>query len=78
MLGFLKKKSQGTKITFKIGKMHCVSCGLNIDGALEDTEGVFSASTNYAKAQTVVEYDPKLVKEAKLKTVIEDEGYQVK
>jgi len=28
------------KIKLKINGMHCVSCAMNIDGDLEDTEGV--------------------------------------
>ena len=77
MFKLFNKKTPGAKITFKIGKMHCVSCGLNIDGSLEDLPGVISASTNYARAITEVEYDPKQVNPAKLKKAIEDQGYEV-
>lgn len=48
--------------------MHCVSCAMSIDGALEDTEGVLKSKTNFAKGETEVEFkdnvDPNvLVKE---------------
>jgi len=78
MFNLFKKKPQGTKVSFKIDGMHCVSCSLNIDGALEDMEGVFSASTSYAKAVTEVEYDPVVVDKSEFKKVIEKEGYKVK
>ncbi len=37
------------KVIFKIQGMHCTSCAMNIDGELEDTEGIKEAKTNYAK-----------------------------
>lgn len=46
------------KITLKISGMHCTSCAINIDGELEDTEGVKEAKTNYAKQKTEVTFDP--------------------
>jgi copper chaperone CopZ len=63
------------QITFKISGMHCVSCSLNIDGELEDTDGVVSASTSYAKSETKVEFDPHKVSLDDLKKVIQAQGY---
>ena len=45
-------------IKIKIIGMHCVSCGLNIDFALEDLEGVKKATTHYASQLTTVTFDP--------------------
>ena len=79
MFNFLKtQQPQGTKTTFTIDGMHCTSCSMNIDGELEDTPGVISANTSYAKAQTVVEYDPEKVSKSELKKVIEGLEYTVK
>lgn len=64
-------------ITLKLSGLHCVSCSLNIDGALEDTPGVLSATTSYAKQETVINYDPKHVELSALRTTIEKLGYQV-
>lgn len=81
MFGFLKKKAQKNSggdlktATFQIDGMHCTSCSLNIDGALEDSKGVKSASTSYAKSQAKIEYNPKEISEDALKKVIENEGY---
>jgi copper chaperone CopZ len=79
MFGLFKKKTQlqGQKITFAITDMHCTSCAINIDGALEDTAGVYSANTSYAQAKTVVEYDPSQVKPDQLQKLIADQGYTV-
>jgi copper chaperone CopZ len=73
------KKSSVDKIasSFKIVGMHCVSCAMNIDGALEDLEGVSTAKTNYAKAETVVEYDEKITNEAEIIKTISEIGYTV-
>lgn len=77
MLNVLKKKNAGQSVTFNIEGMHCTSCAMNIDGELEDTEGVTSAETSYAKSKTVVTYDPTKITEDKLKEVIESLDYSV-
>jgi copper chaperone len=38
--------------------MHCASCGLLIDEALEELPGVVSSSTDMRREVTTVEYDP--------------------
>jgi len=77
MFGLFKKTPTGETVTFKIDGMHCTSCSMNIDGALEDTEGVLRAETSYAKAITNVIFDTKKVSEDKLKAVIESLEYTV-
>lgn len=73
---FSKKQPQGETILFKIDGMHCTSCSLSIDGELEDTPGVLSATTSYAKAETQVLYDPERVSPDQLQKVIEKLGYR--
>ena len=68
------KNTQTT--TFTIKGMHCGSCGMNIDGELEDTEGVTTATTSYAKAQSVVMFDPTVITENQLQTIIQELGYE--
>lgn len=68
------KNTQTTIFTIK--GMHCGSCGMNIDGELEDTEGVTSATTSYAKAKSVVTFDPTVITESQLQTIIQELGYE--
>ncbi len=63
------------KKLFKISGMHCISCAMNIDGELEDTAGVKSSCTNYAKSQTEVEFDENKVSDKQIKNIIEKTGY---
>jgi copper chaperone CopZ len=77
MFNLFKKKLQGKQVSVKVKGMHCASCAMNIDGALEDTEGVVSATTSYAKAQVKIDYDPQKVNVAKLIEVIAEQGYEV-
>ena len=63
------------KKKFKITDMHCTSCAILIDGDLEDLEGVILSKTNYAKAETEIEYDSQKVNEKKLVEVIKKIGY---
>ena len=55
--------------------MHCTSCAMNIDGELEDTNGVKSATTNYAKQFTEVEYDEGAVTDKDIAKIISTLGY---
>lgn len=59
------------KVKLNIYGMHCTSCAMNIDGGLEDTEGVKESKTNYAKQQTDVTFDDKKVSVEKIISVIQ-------
>jgi copper chaperone CopZ len=48
---------------------------MNIDGELEDTDGVIKADTSYAKAQTTVEFDENKISMEKIKNIIKTVGY---
>ena len=64
-----------TKKKFKISGMHCTSCAMNIDGDLEDTQGIKQANTNYAKSQTEVEFDENKITDKKIINIIAKTGY---
>jgi len=66
-----------TKKRFQIRGMHCGSCAMLIDGALEDLKGVKSASTSYARQITEVEYDENKVSEVEIISAVEAAGYEV-
>lgn len=67
-------------ITLNIIGMHCTSCAMNIDGELEDTEGVKESKTNYAKQKTEVTFNPEEVSVETLISVIRkiDDKYDAK
>lgn len=64
------------KKSFKIFGMHCTSCSMDIDWELEETKGIKKAHTNYAKAETEVEYDPKEVDQVKIVEIVKKVGYK--
>ena len=63
------------KVTLKIDGMHCTSCAMNIDGELEDTEGVIESNTNYARQETEVEFDEKKINLEQIVGIIKKTGY---
>jgi len=65
-----------TKKIFKISGMHCTSCAMNIDGELEDTDGIKESNTNYAKSQTEVEFDSEKISDKTITDIIKKTGYQ--
>ena len=64
------------KQTFKLSGMDCTACAMNIDGELEDTPGVKSANTSYAKSVAEVEFDDSEINENKIIDIIKKVGYQ--
>lgn len=64
------------KIKLTITGMHCTSCAFNIDGELEDTEGVKASNTNYAKAVTEVEFEEDKITYIKIIEIIKKVGYE--
>ncbi|RKN50291.1 heavy-metal-associated domain-containing protein [Micromonospora endolithica] len=44
--------------TFTVEGMHCASCGMLIDDALEDLDGVTSSATSLRAGQARVDLDP--------------------
>lgn len=72
---FSKNEQKGTVSTFLIDGMHCVSCSMNVDDALEEMTGVLSAKTSYAKGEVIVSWDPALTNEKAIMKTIKDLGY---
>jgi len=66
-------------VTLQLKGMHCTSCAWDIDGNLEDMDGIKEAKTNYAKQQTEVMFDPKKVTLEKMIAVIKgiDNDYAI-
>ncbi len=62
-------------VQFKISGMHCVSCAMNIDGELEDTNGVIEAITQYAKGITKVTFDESTTSDEDIIKIIDKVGY---
>lgn len=77
MFSFFKKKPAGETIKLKLSGLHCTSCSLNIDGEIEELKGVISSNTSYAKQESVIVYDSKLVTPVKFKEIIEKLGYTI-
>jgi Cu+-exporting ATPase len=66
-----------TKHQFKVIGMHCVSCAMMLEGALEDLQGVGSANASYAKSQVLIEYDERQVTLIQLAQAAQSVGYQL-
>lgn len=64
-----------TRKRYQVQGMHCASCAMLIDGALEDLQGVKSASASYARQVVDVEYDEAKVSEEAILRAVKDAGY---
>ena len=64
------------KKKLKIDGMHCTSCAMNIDFDLEDLDGVLEVKTNYAKQESVVEFEEDKITIEEIIKQIEKTGYK--
>lgn len=58
--------------------MHCSACAMDIDGTLEDTDGVIESNTNYAKSETRVKFNENKLGEDVIIETIRKVGYTPK
>jgi len=65
------------RIELQIGGMHCASCALVTEKALQKAEGVAEASVNFANEKAYVKFDSSKTSEAALEAVIQKAGYSV-
>jgi Cu+-exporting ATPase len=72
-----KKKVQGDSLRLKISGMHCSTCAINIDNAIENIDGVVSSKTNFAKGKVEVIYQPGRTVQSEAKKAIEKLGYKL-
>lgn len=63
-------------IVLAISGMHCASCGMLIDEAVEDLPGVRHSRTDMKAERTTVELDDSAVGPAEVVAAIEAEGYR--
>lgn len=77
MFNFFKPKPSSNSETtiLKLSGLHCSSCAVNIDLALEDLPSVKS-KTNYQRSETKITYDPSQTNLESIKSAITDLGYQ--
>lgn len=62
-------------IRFDTGGMHCASCPMLIEIALEELEGVLSVSADGHTLITEVTFDPAVICEADIVEEMESVGY---
>ncbi len=65
------------KITIRVGGMSCVRCSAAVEYALNETEGVISASVSYASGRAEVEFDTDKTDRKRLAKAIRGAGYEV-
>jgi len=75
---FQKKSTENTqKVSLSLKGLHCSSCAVNIDLALEDLKGIVNSKTNYARSISIIDYDPNTVDTKKIISEILKLGYEV-
>lgn len=64
-------------LTLKVEGMHCTGCALTIEALLQRNEGVKKAAASFDAGEARVLYDPAVISEDRLASVIEKAGFRV-
>ncbi len=62
-------------LIFAVDGMHCASCGMLIDDALADLDGVLTSTTSFRTGTAVVEVQPGRVETAAVIAAVGEAGY---
>lgn len=65
------------KKTIAVTGMACAGCAANVERRLNQLDGIKSASVNFAARTALVEYDPKVITPAMMKSEIIKAGYDL-
>ena len=65
------------KKTFNVVGMHCASCEVLLKDILTE-EGAKKVDVSWKKGKVEIDYDESKLADAKIKQLIENEGYKVK
>ena len=66
-----------TNITLKAKGMHCSSCEMLIQDALEELDGIKSSKADHNTGSVIVNFDESKTTPDSIKAVISKEGYEV-
>lgn len=72
----VERSTTTESITLRISGMSCASCVNKVEKTLSNTEGVLSASINFAAEQATIEYLPEIVSLIDIEGTIKDLGYE--
>jgi Cu+-exporting ATPase len=70
------EQKPGGSVTIPIAGMTCAACAQRIEKAIRKAEGVQSVSVNLATEKAAVTYDPKKIRIADIRGIIEKLGYK--
>ena len=65
------------KKSFPVLNMSCASCAVSAESIVKSTEGVVSASVNYANAMLTVEYQPAITNPSAIQHAVQSVGYDL-
>ncbi len=66
-----------TKKILKIQGMHCATCVVNIENALNKEKGVVLARVNLVTEKANIQFDTEKINLKKIKSLVSDLGYKV-
>jgi len=72
-----RRPDTSRQVRLDVKGMHCASCAQNIARALRHTSGVEEADVNFATERATIRYEPNLVSEDRLRSVVQGLGYEL-
>ncbi|RPI72840.1 MAG: heavy-metal-associated domain-containing protein, partial [Ignavibacteriales bacterium] len=73
----MENKLEFKKISLPVEGMTCASCVARVEKALKKVDGIEDVNVNFATEKVSLSFDPKMVDEKKISSVVEDAGYKI-
>ncbi len=71
-------QASGTQsVSYRVKGFTCVTCAVGLDTILKAENGVLRSKSTYPEGKVVIEFDPHLVAEARLRQIIAECGFGV-
>jgi len=63
-------------VTYRIQGFTCVTCAVGLDTLLKDQKGIVRSKSSWPERTAVIEYNPDLITEEKIKEFIQELGFR--
>ena len=67
---------QNNKECYIVYGMHCAACQATVQNTIDKTEGIVSGNVNLLTKKMTLEYNPEVLDDKKIKTLIANIGYK--
>ncbi len=67
----------GRTVTYTVKGFSCITCAVGLETMLRQQKGILRAQAIYPDGKTIIEFDPSLINESRIREFITEKGFTV-